>query len=39
LQRRVALKCDLCPGRNTPACVENCPNQALLLVEEEALVG
>ncbi|MEW6033286.1 MAG: 4Fe-4S dicluster domain-containing protein [Chloroflexota bacterium] len=23
------MKCDLCPGRETPACVENCPNEAL----------
>jgi carbon-monoxide dehydrogenase iron sulfur subunit len=24
-----ALKCDFCPGRETPACVEACPNEAL----------
>lgn len=28
----VALKCDLCPGRAMPACVDNCPNEALALV-------
>ncbi|MEW5944936.1 MAG: 4Fe-4S dicluster domain-containing protein [bacterium] len=28
--RKVASKCDLCPGRETPACVENCPNRALV---------
>ncbi len=28
------VKCDLCPGRKTPVCVENCPNEALLYVEE-----
>lgn len=39
LQRRVAVKCDLCPGRDTPACVENCPNRALLCAEEEVPVG
>lgn len=25
------VKCDLCPGRDVPACVEACPNKALLL--------
>ncbi len=29
-----AVKCDLCGGRE-PACVANCPNQALALVEEK----
>lgn len=28
------VKCDLCPGRKIPACVENCPNEALLYIEE-----
>jgi len=32
---RVASKCDFCPGRETPACVENCPNEALILVEND----
>lgn len=32
---RRAAKCDLCPGRDTPACVEMCPNGALVLVEEK----
>ncbi len=27
--RRVALKCDRCPGRATPACVESCTTKAL----------
>lgn len=31
-----ASKCDLCPGLELPACVANCPNEALKLVEEEA---
>jgi anaerobic carbon-monoxide dehydrogenase iron sulfur subunit len=31
---RVASKCDLCVGRDTPACVENCPNRALSIVED-----
>ena len=31
--RKVAAKCDLCPGRNIPVCVANCPNEALVLSE------
>jgi len=31
---KVVVKCDLCPGRDMPVCVANCPNQALSLVEE-----
>lgn len=27
------VKCDLCPGLEVPACVANCPNKALLLVD------
>ena len=30
---RIAAKCDLCIGREVPACVANCPNEALYLVE------
>jgi carbon-monoxide dehydrogenase iron sulfur subunit len=30
----VAQKCDMCPGLDTPACVANCPNQALVLQED-----
>lgn len=26
-------KCDLCPGAEIPACVANCPNEALVYVE------
>ena len=26
----VVAKCDLCPGEETPVCVANCPNEALL---------
>ncbi len=29
------VKCDLCHGLDTPACVANCPNEALVLVESE----
>ena len=32
-QRKIASKCDLCYGAELPACVKNCPNEALLLVE------
>ena len=30
------VKCDLCGDRETPACVEACPNRTLIIVEEEA---
>ena len=33
-QGKVA-KCDLCGGKDIPACVSNCPNEALLYVEVE----
>ncbi len=33
-ERGVSAKCDLCAGRETPACVANCPNGALVLEEE-----
>lgn len=32
--RKVAAKCDFCPGRNIPVCVEYCPQEALVLVED-----
>ncbi len=28
---KVASKCDLCLGEETPACVRNCPNEAIVL--------
>ncbi|MCD6453075.1 MAG: 4Fe-4S dicluster domain-containing protein [Dehalococcoidales bacterium] len=31
-------KCDLCKGREIPACVENCPNEALTYVEEDSII-
>ncbi len=34
-ERGKAVKCDLCPGRETPACVEACPNKALVFEESE----
>jgi carbon-monoxide dehydrogenase iron sulfur subunit len=30
-----ALKCDLCQDEEIPACVANCPNEALVFVEED----
>lgn len=33
--RGVSVKCDLCPGEDMPACVKNCPNEALAFEEEE----
>lgn len=32
-QNKVVVKCDLCQGLETPACVANCPNHALELKE------
>jgi len=31
---QVALKCDFCPNRDTPACVEACPNYAIESVDD-----
>ncbi|MFP4176313.1 MAG: 4Fe-4S dicluster domain-containing protein [Planctomycetota bacterium] len=31
----VASKCDLCMDEDFPACVENCPNEAIIIEEEE----
>lgn len=35
-ERKVALKCDRCPERERPACVEACPTRALTFTEVEA---
>lgn len=32
-QGRVASKCDLCLGADVPACVANCPNEAIVYQE------
>ncbi len=32
-ERKVASKCDLCMGEETPVCVEGCPNEALIYEE------
>ena len=29
------IKCDLCPDREVPACVEACPNEALVFEDRE----
>lgn len=34
-ERRVSVKCDLCPGRETPACVDSCPTKTLVYAEPE----
>ena len=33
IAKNKVLKCDLCRGENIPACVANCPNEALIYVE------
>jgi len=32
----IVAKCDLCAGRDVPACVANCPNEALVCTEDGA---
>lgn len=32
-ERKVASKCDLCMGEESPVCVEGCPNEALIYEE------
>lgn len=32
-KKKVASKCDLCYGEETPVCVRNCPNEALVYEE------
>lgn len=33
--RKVASKCDLCMGAEEPACVANCPNEALVYIDDD----
>jgi carbon-monoxide dehydrogenase iron sulfur subunit len=33
---KVSLKCDFCPDLNEPACVANCPQEALIVVKKES---
>ena len=35
IEEKNALKCDMCPDRDTPACVEACPTKALFTGKEE----
>lgn len=35
IYRGQVAKCDLCPGLDTPACVTNCPNEALVYAEAQ----
>lgn len=39
VEERVAVKCDRCPGLDTPACVTACPTRALVFTEEELFAG
>ena len=32
---KVASKCDLCMGAEEPACVTNCPNEAIVYTDED----
>jgi len=36
---KVVAKCDLCPSRDVPACVANCPNEALAIFTDEEEEG
>lgn len=36
-KKKVASKCDLCIEKGFPSCVENCPNEALILIEEKGM--
>jgi carbon-monoxide dehydrogenase iron sulfur subunit len=38
-EHKKALKCDLCQGEEIPACVANCPNEALVYIDEEDSVA
>jgi anaerobic carbon-monoxide dehydrogenase iron sulfur subunit len=38
-QTGAGVKCDLCEGREIPACVEACPTQALILYEIDQVPG
>jgi carbon-monoxide dehydrogenase iron sulfur subunit len=32
---KIITKCDFCPNLEVPACVDNCPNEALIIQEVE----
>ncbi|MCM8763750.1 MAG: 4Fe-4S dicluster domain-containing protein [Candidatus Omnitrophica bacterium] len=35
VEKKIASKCDLCTGRKYPVCVENCPNEAIYVIDSE----
>ena len=37
-KQKKMLKCDLCQGEEMPACVVNCPNEALVYIDEPEAV-
>ncbi|MGC8719749.1 MAG: 4Fe-4S dicluster domain-containing protein [Thermodesulforhabdaceae bacterium] len=37
-ERRIAVKCDRCPDRDEPACVNACRTKALIFAEEQDFV-
>jgi len=39
ISNHVVVKCDLCPEEEVPACVANCPNEALILDETGTNAG
>ena len=34
-KNKIVSKCDRCVERGMPACVEHCPNEAILLIDDE----
>lgn len=34
-KKKIASKCDMCLGEEIPACVKNCPNEAIILKEKK----
>jgi len=34
-KHKIGSKCDLCHGKDTPACVEHCPNEALTYEDKD----
>ncbi|MBI4776383.1 MAG: 4Fe-4S dicluster domain-containing protein [Deltaproteobacteria bacterium] len=35
-ESRIAVKCDRCPDRDVPACVDSCPTKALIYADTES---
>ena len=38
-QTEMGVKCDLCNGRELPACVEACPTHAIVFIEVKDILG